>query len=79
MAKFLNAVENTANPTMGQLELVEERSSIYLVSANGKTYGISKRRVAESDCTEDTELFISRDGKWLIPADTTREAIQPDW
>jgi len=79
MGKFLAAVEKPANPTMGQLELVEERSTIYLVSVNGNTYGISKRRVEESTCTEDTELFVSRDGKWLIPADTTREAISPDW
>ena len=79
MPTFLAAVEKPANPTMGQLELVEERSTIYLVSFNGNTYGISKRRVEESACTEDTELFVSRDGKWLIPADTTREAISPDW
>ena len=64
---------------MGELDLVEERSTIYLVSYNGNTYGVSKRRVEESACTEDTELYISRDGKWLIPADTTREAISPDW
>jgi len=79
MAKFLDSIREQQNPVMDDLETIEERSTLFVVSYNNKHYGVSKRRIEESACNPDTELFISRDGKWLIPSDTTREAIQPDW
>ncbi len=67
------------NPRFSQLKLIEKRSTCVVVELNGKNYGISMKRISLSDCEDNTELYISKDGKWLIPADTVVGSTTPDW
>ena len=70
---------SSALPTFANIELVEIRKSTTLVKFNGKTYGISHKRLQQSTCDDAVELFISQDDKWLIPSDTTSAGIEVDW
>lgn len=56
----------------------ERRSKTTIVEIGAKAYGISNRRIAASKLDDDTELYVSSDGKWLIPADTV-DSIEADW
>jgi hypothetical protein len=42
-------------------------------------YAISESRLKASSCDESQELYISKDGKWLIPADTVSESGGATW
>lgn len=78
MSTFKEAVLGI-KPLFKDLELVEKRSSLIVVEWNTKKYGISLKRIEKSSCSDDTELYISEDGKWLIPSDTTTTGGVADW
>ena len=65
--------------TFGDVTAIEQRSDKSIVTINGdKRYAISAKRLAVSTCDDDVELFISKDGKWLIPADSVLDT-EVDW
>ena len=79
MAKILEYVEEQL-PTLGELEMVEDRGSFFLVEFKGQKYGLSKRRFEASSQEEGEECLIDRyNGKWLIPTSTVKKAPEIDW
>lgn len=66
-------------PLFKDLKMVEKRSNLIIVEWNDKKYGISLKRIEKSSCSDDTELYISEDDKWLIPSDTTTTGGVADW
>ena len=65
--------------TFKDLKDPEMRSTLCIVTVDDKRYGIAKWRLDKSSRKDDIELFISRDGKWLIPSDTVSEGAEVDW
>lgn len=60
-------------------EVVEKRSDKIIVKVNGEKYAISMTRLNNSKKEDNTVLYVSRDGAWLIPADSVAEQQKPDW
>ena len=58
---------------------VEQRADKVIVTVGGKKYGIIKWRIEKSSCEDQVELFISSDGKWLIPSDSVLHGQKVDW
>ena len=63
----------------GDITEVDQRSDKVIVTVSGKKYGIIKWRLEKSSCEDGVELYISSDGKWLIPSDSVREGQKVDW
>lgn len=65
--------------TFGDITAVDQRADKSIVTVDDKKYGIIKWRLDKSSCDDDVELYVSSDGKWLIPSDSVREGQKVDW